>query len=146
MEEKAPNAWLIQISNPVLEISTLIHRLHPKLKVAGYCHGSEGGVRLLATLLLGLDFNGVEWQAAGLNHVVFLTSFKYNGEDAYPLIDEWIENKSEDFWRDHVLGLWQETASRAAVDIYRLYELYPLGDTARSGLWKYHRNLKTKQY
>lgn len=146
MEEKAPNAWLIQISNPVLEISTLIHRLHPKLKVVGYCHGSEGGVRLLATMLLGLDFNGVEWQAAGLNHVVFLTSFKYNGEDAYPLIDEWIENKSEDFWRDHVLGLWQETANRAAVDIYRLYELYPLGDTARSGTWKYHRNLKTKQY
>lgn len=146
MEELAPDGWLIQISNPVFETSTLLHRLHPKLKIVGYCHGAEGGTRLLATKLLGLDFNKVEWQAAGLNHVVFLTKLYYEGREAYHLIDEWIEKKAEEFWRTYVPAPWQETISRAAVDMYKLYGLYPIGDTARSGTWKYHRNLETKQY
>jgi len=146
MEELAPDAWLIQISNPVFEVSTLLHRLHPKLKIVGYCHGAEGGVRLLATKLLGLDFNEVEWQTAGLNHVVFLTKLQYKGEEAYHLIDEWLEKKAEEFWRTYVPAPWEETVSRAAADMYKLYGLYPVGDTARSGTWKYHRNLETKQY
>ena len=146
MEELAPDAWLIQISNPVFEMSTLLHRLHPKLKIVGYCHGAEGGVRLLATKILGLDLNEVEWQTAGLNHVVFLTKLQYKGEEAYHLIDEWLEKKAEEFWRTYVPAPWEETVSRAAADMYKLYGLYPVGDTARSGTWKYHRNLETKQY
>ena len=146
MEDLAPDAWLIQISNPVLEISTLLHRLHPKLKIVGYCHGAEGGTKLLTTKLLRLNFNEVEWQAAGLNHVIFLTKLKYKGEESYHLIDEWLEKKAERFWRTYVPAPWQETLSRAAADMYRLYGLYPIGDTARSGTWKYHRNLETKQY
>ncbi|MEM1581784.1 MAG: alpha-glucosidase/alpha-galactosidase [Candidatus Bathyarchaeia archaeon] len=146
MEEQAPDAWLIQISNPVLEISTLLHRAYPKLKIIGYCHGAEGGTKLLTTMLLDLNFDEVEWQAAGLNHVIFLTKFKYKGEKIYNLIDDWIENKAEEFWRTYVPAPWQETVSRAAVDMYKFYGLYPIGDTARSGTWKYHRDLKTKQY
>jgi len=145
MEELAPDAWLIQISNPVFEMSTLLHRLHPKLKIVGYCHGAEGGVRLLAAKILGLDLNEVEWQTAGLNHVVFLTKLQYKGEEAYHLIDEWLEKRAEEFWRTYVPAPWEETVSRAAADMYKLYGLYPVGDTARSGTWKYHRNLETKQ-
>ena len=145
MEEYARDAWLIQVSNPVLETTTLIHRLHPKLKVVGYCHGAAHGVELLARKALKIDMSKVEWQAAGLNHVVFLTRFRYNGEDAYHLIDEWV-SRFEEFWSSYVPGPWEETLSRAAVDMYRLYGLYPLGDTARSGTWKYHRDLRTKIY
>ena len=36
--------------------------------------------------------------------------------------------------------------SRAAIDMYRLYGLLPVGDTVRGGSWKYHYDLKTKQY
>ncbi|ABW02042.1 glycoside hydrolase [Caldivirga maquilingensis] len=146
MDEINRDAWLIQVSNPVLETTTLVHRQYPKLKIIGYCHGAPGGVRLLVEKALKLDMRRIEWQAVGLNHVVFLTRFKYNGEDAYHLIDEWIEKKAEEFWASYVPGPWEETLSRAAVDMYRLYGLYPLGDTARSGTWKYHRDLKTKIY
>ena len=145
IEEYAKDAWLIQASNPVLETTTLVHKVHPKLKVVGYCHGSHGGVGLLVNKALKLDMSKVEWQSAGLNHVVFLTKFKYNGEDAYHLIDEWA-NHIEDFLKSNVPRPWEETLSRAAVDMYKLYGLYPLGDTARSGTWKYHRDLKTKIY
>jgi alpha-galactosidase len=146
VDEVARDAWMIQISNPVLETATLIHRLYPKLKLVGYCHGATHGVEQLVNKALKLNMSKVEWQAVGLNHVVFLTRFRYNGEDAYHLIDEWIEKRAEEFWANYVPGPWEETLSRAAVDMYRTYGLYPLGDTARSGTWKYHRDLKTKIY
>ena len=147
MLELAPDAWLIQVSNPVLEISTLLYRrTRGRLKVIGYCHGAPGGVELLARRALGLDTHRVDFQVAGFNHVVFLTKFLYDGVDAYHLIDEWVEERFSDFWRSAVLGPWEETLSRAAVDMYRLYGLYPVGDTARSGTWKYHRDFRTKQY
>ncbi len=146
ISEYAKDAWMIQVSNPVLETTTILHMQYPKLKLVGYCHGAVYGVAQLASKALGLDTSKIEWQAVGLNHVVFLTRLKYNGEDAYHLIDEWIEKKSEEFWANYVPGPWEETLSRAAVDMYRLYGLYPLGDTARSGTWKYHRDLKTKIY
>ena len=144
MEELASDAWLIQVSNPVLETSTLLYRT-TKVKVIGYCHGAVGGLKLLASRALDIDFRNVEFSVAGFNHVVFLTELKYEGEDAYPLIDRWIEEEAENFWATHVLNPWEETLSRAAVDMYKLYGLYPLGDTARSGTWKYHWSLKTKQ-
>jgi alpha-galactosidase len=35
--------------------------------------------------------------------------------------------------------------SPAAVDMYKRFGLFPIGDTARSGGWKYHTDLKTKK-
>lgn len=143
----SPDAWFLQISNPLLEIATLLYRrTRGKLKLIGYCHGAVGGTRLLVSRALGINPDEVEYQVAGLNHVVFLTKISWRGEDLYPAIDEWVDKKFEDFWRNTVLGPWQETLSRAAVDMYKIYGLYPVGDTARSGTWKYHWDLKTKQY
>jgi alpha-galactosidase len=144
IEEHSPGAWMIQISNPVLEMTTLIMR-ETKVKVLGWCHGAHNGVEQLSRMALGIDPKEVQFQAAGFNHVVFLTGFRYRGEDAYPLIDRWLKDKAQDFWRSYVLRPWEETLSKAAADMYRLYGLYPLGDTARSGTWKYHYDLETKR-
>lgn len=143
----SPNAWFLQISNPLLEIATLLYRrTRGRLKLVGYCHGAVGGTRLLASRALKVDPDEIEFQVAGLNHVVFLTRIRRRGEDLYPAIQEWVDREFENFWSNTVLGPWQETLSRAAVDMYKTYGLYPVGDTARSGTWKYHMDLKTKQY
>ncbi|MEM4615285.1 MAG: alpha-glucosidase/alpha-galactosidase, partial [Desulfurococcaceae archaeon] len=36
--------------------------------------------------------------------------------------------------------------SPAAIDMYREFGVLPVGDTVRGGTWKYHWDLKTKQY
>ena len=41
------------------------------------------------------------------------------------------------------LGLWQETISPAAVDVYKHYGMYPIGDTGREFMWKYYYDLAT---
>jgi alpha-galactosidase/6-phospho-beta-glucosidase family protein len=42
-------------------------------------------------------------------------------------------------------GIWEETLSPASVDMYKIYGLYPIGDTTRSFSWKYHYDLETSK-
>jgi alpha-galactosidase len=139
-----PDAWLLQVANPVFDITTLLHRQKPKLKFAGFCDGFNGGYRQLL-FALGFSPAEVDYQVAGFNHCIWLTRFffKESGASAYPNIDRWIKDESQRFWKEHELGLWQETMSPAAVDLYRIYGLYPIGDTMREYNYKYHFDLDT---
>jgi alpha-galactosidase len=144
MERICPNAWLIQSGNPVFEGCTLMTR-ETGVKVCGLCHGHYGYRDIAKTI--GIDPDGVTWQAPGLNHNIWLTHFIYNGRDAYPLIDEWIENEAEEYWRTHrATGTHDVQMSRGAVHQYKMYGLFPIGDTVRKGGWWYHTDIETKKY
>ena len=144
MERICPHAWLIQSSNPVFEGCTLMTR-ETSIKVVGLCHGFYGYVKICK--VLGIDPTEVSWQAPGFNHVIYLTHFRYRGEDAYPLLDEWIANKAEEYWATHQPTFGENDMSRAAIDQYRRVGLMPIGDTARAfTTWWYHADLATKQY
>lgn len=127
MERICPDAWLIQSSNPVFEGCTLMTR-ETKIKVIGLCHGHYG-YRDIARVL-GLDPKDVTAKATGFNHWIWLTDFRYKGEDAYPLIDRWIEEQSEEYWKADRRYADQQM-SRAAIHQYHLYGLMPIGDTPR---------------
>ncbi|ADM27212.1 glycoside hydrolase family 4 [Ignisphaera aggregans DSM 17230] len=176
IEELAPNAWFFIVSNPVLELTTMIAR-ETKVKVAGICHGFLGfraAIEVLAMRLskqmLGkditsycaahmpecydymakvIDFSDIEIEMKGLNHDIWLTRFRYKGEDTYKYIDEWIKEDAEKYWsvwREYTTNPWNLDLCPAAIDMYRTYGLLPIGDTVRGGTWKYHWDLKTKQY
>ncbi|MEM2342067.1 MAG: alpha-glucosidase/alpha-galactosidase [Candidatus Bathyarchaeia archaeon] len=147
MEELCPDAWLIETANPVFEGATLISR-ETKIKVVGVCHG-HFGYKIIAGIL-GLNSEEVNAQMAGFNHCIWLTHFLYRGKNAYPLIDEWIEKKAPTYWRSEMYlrgAPWMtEQLSPAAVEMYRLYGLFPIGDTVRSvSPWWFHTNLKVKR-
>ncbi len=176
IEELAPNAWFFIVSNPVLELTTMIGR-KTKVKVAGICHGFLGFRAALEVLAMRLadernekdlvpycaahmsecyeylvktiDLSDVEIEMKGLNHDIWLTKFRYRGEDAYKYVDEWIKNNAEEYWaiwREHTWNPFDIDLSPAAIDMYKTYGLLPIGDTVRGGTWKYHWDLKTKQY
>lgn len=161
IEEICPDAWLIQSGNPVYDGCTVIGR-ETDVKVCGLCHGYYG-YRDICNLL-GIDHTKVTWQAPGLNHNIWLTQFEYEGRDAYPMIDDWIQDKGEAFWADNTAAremaagksgwtgeltrAWEIDLSRAAVHMYRLYGLMPLGDTVWMKYlgWWYHKDFAAKQY
>jgi alpha-galactosidase len=144
MERICPDAWLIQSGNPVFEGCTLMTR-ETGIKVCGLCHGHYGYLEVARTV--GIEHpERVTWQAPGLNHNIWLTHFIYEGKNAYPLIDEWIATKGEEYWRTHVArGTHDVQMSRAACHQYRLYGLFPIGDTVRRGSWWYHTDIDTKK-
>ncbi len=144
MERICPDAWLIQSGNPVFEGCTLMTR-ETGIKVCGLCHGHYGYLEICN--VLGLDPARVTWQAPGLNHQIWLVHFLYDGEDAYPMLDEWIATKGEEYWRTHVPTRTHDIQmSRGAIHQYQLYGLMPIGDTPRSGQsWWLHSDIATKK-
>ncbi len=147
VEKICPNAWLLQAANPVFEGTTLISR-ETKAKVVGICHGHFSYTDIVKTLKLKKE--DVEVTIAGFNHNIWLLNFLHKGENAYLLLDQWIEKEAEKYWEsDEFLKSqpWStEQMSPAAVDMYRMYGLFPVGDSVRSASpWWYHTDLKTKQ-
>ena len=142
MEDVCPDAWLIQCANPVFEGCNLLTR-ETQIKVVGLCHGHHGALEIAK--VLGLDVKHVTFQAPGFNHCIWMTDFLYKGEDAYPLIDKWIETNAEEYWRTWTPLFHETQMSPAAVDMYQMFGLFPIGDTTRKGGWWYHTDLANKK-
>ena len=139
VEKIAPNAWILQTANPVFEITQLVKRL-TKARIVGFCHGYAHVFHLAK--VLGVEPEELDWQVAGVNHAIWLNRFRCRGEDLYPKLDEWIEENASK-WESK--NPWDVDFSPAAIDMYRFYGMYPIGDTVRSGTWKYHYDLETKK-
>lgn len=142
MEQYCPDAWILLAGNPVFDGTTLMGR-ETDIKVCGLCHGHYG-YRHVASMI-GLDPDKVTWQAPGLNHNIWLTQFFYEGQDAYPLLDRWIEENIERYWAEHAESGYSAQWSPAAIQQYKMYGLFPIGDTPRRGGWWYHTDLATRQ-
>lgn len=147
MEETCPDAWLIQSGNPVYEGCTLMTR-ETDIKVCGLCHGHYGVYGIARVLGLDVDdMSNLTWEAPGLNHNIWLTHFYYKGQDAYPLLDRWIEEKGEEYWRTHVADRTHDIQmSRGTIHQYQMFGLMPIGDTPRRGGWWYHTDIETKKH
>jgi len=145
IEESSPDAWLLLLANPVFDGTTLVSR-ESKAKVIGLCHGHLGYHEM--TEVLGLESKDVEVVSAGFNHVIWMTKFQHKGEDAHPILDEWIEEKARKYWRtwyQKQTNPFDLQMSPAAIDMYRTYGSVPVGDSVRGGTWKYHWNLEVKK-
>ena len=143
IERIAPNARLIQSANPVFEGCTAMSRA-TGVRVLGLCHGHYG-LRSIARVL-GLDSARVTAQMPGFNHWIWMTDFRVDGRDAYPLIDEWIDTKAEAYWARDDRGYGDVQMSRGAIHQYRKFGLMPIGDTPRMVGWWHHRTLEDKQH
>jgi len=143
IEKICPNAWLIQVGNPVFHGCTMMNR-ETSTKIIGLCHGHYGYREIAATI--GLDPDKITWEAPGLNHNIWLTKFEYEGKDAYPLVDEWIATQGEEYWHTHQARSTHDAQmSRGACNEYHLYGAFPIGDTVRRGGWWYHTDITTKK-
>lgn len=145
MKRLCPEAWYMQTANPVFEGTTAVHRF-TGIQAVGFCDGSLAYKKLAR--VLGLAPEEVEVEVAGFNHCVWLTKITNRGKDAYPLIDRWIKNDAEAYWKgdEYFAEPWNDQMSAAAVEMYRLYGLFPVGDTTRSvSPWWFHTDLFSKE-
>lgn len=147
MEVFCPDAWFIETANPVFEGVNLITR-ETKIKSVGVCHGHFRYNDILD--VLGLNPENIGVQMAGFNHCIWMTHFLYNGHDAYPVLDNWIKNEADDYWKSEKFlkgKPWDtEQLSPGAVNTYHMFGLFPIGDTVRSASpWWHHTTLKMKQ-
>jgi alpha-galactosidase len=132
--EVCAEAWYLQVGNPVLAGITHMGREYPQAKIIGLCHGFSA-IYYIASKL-GLEREQITFEIPGVNHFVWLTHFYYKGQDAFPLLDKWIETEGPKHWETCNPG---DALGPLAVDLYRRFGVYPIGDTGTpgGGSWPY---------
>ncbi len=94
MLEIAPDAWLLNYTNPMAMNIAYLAEAHPSLKAVGLCHSVYWTVHDLCRII-DVPLDEVSYTSAGVNHQAWLLDWSRNGESLYPLLDKAIERDPE---------------------------------------------------
>ncbi|MEM2794505.1 MAG: hypothetical protein QXY49_01475, partial [Thermofilaceae archaeon] len=122
---------------------TYLGRKYPEARIVGLCHGYRAVYHLAG--ILHLEKEKIGFSAPGLNHFIWLVEFRYGDENAFPILDTWIERGADEYWRTCPPS---DLAGPKAVDLYKRFGAFPLGDTCTPGggawPWWYHVDDETE--
>jgi alpha-galactosidase/6-phospho-beta-glucosidase family protein len=88
MEEVCPDAWMINLSNPMAAFVRAVAKT-TRIKVVGLCHELFGVRRVLAKLLETTE-DGLDLHVAGTNHLTWLLAVGVRGEDGLALLRRYL--------------------------------------------------------
>ena len=88
MEELCPDAWMLNITNPMTTLCRAMTH-ETSIKTVGMCH-EIAGAQFALSLLLDASFLDLEFELVGVNHLPIFTSLRVNGEDGFELLRELI--------------------------------------------------------
>jgi alpha-galactosidase len=97
VEELAPNAWLINFTNPEARICTLLDR-YTSIRFVGLCHQIYEGYRIVSKVT-GIPLEDVDIKAAGINHFTWMYDIrrKSSGKSIYEEFAEKVMKMPEDY-------------------------------------------------
>ena len=84
IEDVAPGAWILNYSNPMAMNCWAVYGA-TRVPIIGLCHSVQGSTRQMAEYI-GAPYEEIRFQCAGINHMAWVHDFRWNGEDAYPLL------------------------------------------------------------
>jgi len=84
MEELCPEALLLQYGNPVPDLIMGITQA-TKGNAVGLCHSVQGTAKQIAGYI-GVPFEELDYQCAGINHQAWYLKLERDGDDLYPLL------------------------------------------------------------
>ena len=111
MEKIAPDAWIINYSNPEGSICLAIEK-YTGIRTFGLCHGTPDTVKELARHVYQVPEDKLKFRAAGVNHLTWITQLEIDGKDVYPELAEKLVETGYDK---------QEPISAELLNIYGLY-------------------------
>ena len=100
IERYAPDALVLNHTNP-MSMTVLAASRASDLTVYGMCHSVHYTIENIADYL-EVDKERIDFRAAGVNHLAWITEMQIDGEDAYPLLSE----------RGRVPEIWEEDPVR----------------------------------
>ena len=100
IEKNAPNAWVINYTNPMTLCTAALYKAYPGIKALGCCHEVFGTENFIASIIAkkeGIetpDRRDVMVDVSGLNHFTFVTKALYKGVDYIPYLKEMVKDPS----------------------------------------------------
>jgi alpha-galactosidase len=93
-----PNVMVLNYTNPMAMLCRAMQHEFPifgkDLRLTGLCHSVQGTAGMLASWI-GAAYNEITYTCAGINHQAWYLGFKWNGQDAYPLIRKAVTERPE---------------------------------------------------
>ena len=84
MEERCPDAWLFNITNPMTCLTRAVCR-ETRIKAVGLCH-EVGNFCMDLAIALGRPLEAVSASVTGINHFPVLTSLVVDGADGFEVL------------------------------------------------------------
>lgn len=82
MEERCPDAWLLNYTNPMSMVVLALARAS-SVPVVGLCHSVARTVERIGAYV-GVPAGEIDFLSAGINHIAFLLRLEHRGQDLYP--------------------------------------------------------------
>jgi alpha-galactosidase len=91
METHCPNAWLLNITNPMSALTRCVWR-ETDIRCIGLCHELYGTLAKLEKLLGCKDWRkDFDCVSVGVNHLPWIIKLRYSGKDAFPILRRALE-------------------------------------------------------
>ena len=94
IKKYAPNAWVINYTNPMTLCTRVLYEYFPEIKLFGCCHEVFGAQKVLAKAYAEVtgnpmpDRKDIKTEISGINHFTWCTKATYNGEDLFPIFEK----------------------------------------------------------
>ena len=100
MERLCPNAVMLNYTNPmVMNCRAVLSQT--SVVATGLCHSVQGTAEMLASWI-GAPMQEITYRCAGINHMAWYLHYRWNGDDAYPLIRKAITERPEIYNKEQV--------------------------------------------
>ena len=94
IKEYAPEAWVINYTNPMTLCVKTLYRVFPQIRAFGCCHEVFGTQTVLRTALKEMrgittaSRSDIKVNVIGVNHFTWLTDARYKNIDVFPIYEE----------------------------------------------------------
>ncbi len=126
IKKYAPNAWVINYTNPMTLCVKTLYRVFPDIKAFGCCHEVFGTQTFLAKMvkeMLGADTverHEIKVNPVGINHFTWLTEATYHNIDLFPYYREFCQKHKDGYeqvdfnWMNSVFA----SAEKVKMDLF----------------------------
>ena len=133
IERYCPNAWVINLTNPMTVLTRTLYKVFPQVKAFGCCHEVFGTQHFLAKVLH--EFTGIKvprheikLNVLGINHFTWIDRAFYKDIDIFKLLDKKIAQKGtiREIPPEESAKLgYFECRMQITYDLYRRYGILP---------------------
>ena len=130
IKEFAPEAWVINYTNPMSLCVKILYHVFPEIKAFGCCHEVFGTQKILRNILQDeYDLTDVDRQeimvnVVGINHFTWFTEASCRGIDLFPVYKKYVDShydtgytKGDNSWLNRSFSSGQ----RVKFDLFRKY-------------------------
>ena len=132
IKEYAPEAWVINYTNPMTLCIKTLYRVFPKIKAFGCCHEVFGTQEFLAKMVrdeLGElpERREIKVNPVSVNHFTWLTEAKYKNIDLFPMYARFCEKHKDGYMDEETkarlaaLEPWFFTNNKLKMELFRRY-------------------------